>query len=435
MDPRTVLDHIRPLVLVLDRWGTITGGYGAAEGIAGIAPSEFVGRHALEFVADEHHDDVADIFLPGDIANFTTPTPFALAIIGPAGRATVDVIPRGCRDRAGELEWVVTMVPRTCSPAPLGVIDLLLDDAPLDVVVRALLTQVGASSEDPDAVGYALLRPLGERFEVIGARADAITAGLQTLADSGNDRLWRTIPNGETVERLAHELPPILRSAADTIGVESCHVSKLVVAGELECVLVVSMADHVCGALRGNTAITRRDQLRILAHALRRDLAHRALRSAALEDALTGLSNRGMFDRTLDGLIGCDATLLFIDLDYFKDINDRFGHAVGDDVLVEVSRRLQSACRPQDIVARIGGDEFAVLLLDTDEATALAVSDRLLTAIAAPLPEEIGPAAVSASVGFAHHANVGDPQELVEAADRAMLHGKRTGRARVVVAY
>ncbi len=434
MEPITVLANIRPLVLVLDRWGTISAAYGAADGVAGNTPADFVGRHALDFVAADHHDDVADIFLPGEMANITTPTPFPLTILGPSGSDVVDVIPRGWLDEAGELHWVVTLVPRSSRPSPLDVIDLMLDDAPLDVVVRALLTHLEATSEDAAASGYALLRPIGERFQLISDHDDGFGDGLHVLVDAGNHRLWRDLASGETIERLTEQLPAVLRTAGESSGIESCHVSKLAVDGELECVLVVAMRDRALGELRGNTTITRRDQLRILAHALRRDLAHRALRSAALEDSLTGLSNRGMFDHTLGGLVGRDATLLFIDLDYFKAINDQYGHAVGDEVLVEVADRLKSACRPQDIVARIGGDEFAVLLLDTDEATALAVSDRLLAAIAAPLPAELGPVSVSASVGFAHHAAVGDPQELVQAADRAMLHGKRTGRARVVIA-
>jgi len=183
----------------------------------------------------------------------------------------------------------------------------------------------------------------------------------------------------------------------------------------------------------GNVAINQRELVKTVRLAVRRDVDDRTLRAAALEDSLTGLSNRGRFDQLLSSFDGRDATLLFIDLDHFKSINDQFGHSVGDQVLIQVACRLRSACRPVDVIARIGGDEFAVLMTDTDEETARAISDRLLEAIARPLPDHLGPKSISASVGFAHQCSPTNPADLLHAADRAMLSGKRSGRAQIVV--
>ena len=434
MQAAQILDLVRPLILVIDRQGAVTAAYGAAEGVAGAMATEFVGRNVLEFVADEYRTDVADVFLRIDeVPVMTTPAPFSLAVVGPGGRETVDVIPRGFHvdEQSG---WVITVIPRSSSPAPLGVIDLMLDDAPLEVVVRALLTRLSSSIEDTVAAAHALLLSSAEQLQVVSPRRDPISEALQVTVDAGSDRLWHDVPSGETAEYTVEQLPAIVRTAAELAGMESCQVSKIVIDGELECVLIVFVTDHVVGGLRGNTAINRREQVRIITHAIRRDIADRGLRAAALEDALTGLSNRGMFDRALQSLDNLEATLLFIDLDHFKDVNDDFGHDVGDQVLIEVAHRLRESCRPNDVVARIGGDEFAVLLSETDESTALEVSERLLEAIMQPLPATLGPRQISASVGFARRSAGTDPHDLMQAADRAMLRGKRTGRAQVVVA-
>jgi diguanylate cyclase (GGDEF)-like protein len=429
-----VLAHVRPLILVIDQHGTISAAYGAAEGLAGHSTTDLVGRHATDFVADEYIADVAEIFLrENPIPVMNTPASFPLDIVGPAGRETVDVIPRGIIDDR-DAGWVVTLIPRSSSSAPLGVIDLMLDDAPIDVIVGALLAHLDSSVDDNAIAAYALLRTRHEHLSVLGLSRDALSEALQALIDSGNDRVWRAVPGGSTVEYLTEQLPRALRTVAEQEGMEACQVSTIVLDGELECALVVFVSDRLANGLRGNTAISRREHVRIIMHALRRDIADRKLQTAAHHDALTGLSNRGKFDDVLNDLGSKEATLLFIDLDRFKDVNDRFGHDVGDRVLVEIARRLRVACRPRDVVARIGGDEFAVLLTDIDEATALGIAERLLAAIGAPFAADLGPVSISASIGLARRTGPTDPYELMQAADRAMLHGKRTGRARLVVA-
>lgn len=437
MEALEVLAHIRPLVVVIDRQGTILDAFGSADGIVGYQPSELVGHHTLEFVAPADRPAVADIFAAGGVfPNPNTPSSFPVTLVGVDGATEIaDAIPRGYgTDGHGTDDggWVVTIVPRRTLPPTVNMLDLLIDDAPLAEIVRAMLRWISTERGTASSAS-ALLRPLTADAEVITPRRDRIAGALRILNDSGNDRLWRDVPGGETVELLVEQLPAVLRVAAELDGLQSCQVTNVTVDGVAACVLVVCSTDRVAAGLRGNAAINRREQVRILSHAIRRDDADRALRAAALKDALTGLSNRGMFDQVLDELDAHDATLLFIDLDHFKAINDEFGHDVGDQVLVEVAARLRAGCRPEDVVARIGGDEFVVLLVNTDEFTAFNVSQRLLDAIADPLPSGLGPASVSASVGFVRRVGHTDPQELLQAADRAMLHGKRTGRARLVI--
>ncbi|SOC45866.1 diguanylate cyclase/phosphodiesterase [Rhizobium subbaraonis] len=156
----------------------------------------------------------------------------------------------------------------------------------------------------------------------------------------------------------------------------------------------------------------------------------------AITDHLTGLLNRQGFESVLGSLITkADAeeqqlACLFLDLDRFKWINDNLGHAIGDQVLVEVAERLRNQLRFNDIVARLGGDEFAILLTAQDAIQlALDVSGRLCSALKEPIIINGSRLNVSASVGVAvypdHAANAGD---LLQKSDMAMYARKRNGK-------
>lgn len=156
------------------------------------------------------------------------------------------------------------------------------------------------------------------------------------------------------------------------------------------------------------------------------------LRHAAQHDALTGLANRAQFDERLRQAMsrsarrGSRVGLLMLDLDDFKTVNDRFGHLAGDAVLRDVADRLRSCTRPEDTVARIGGDEFVVLLEDQEDDVSR-VADR----IAASLRIPVDSTEVTASVGYAVIHGAVDPDHLLRAADASMYAAKRTGRATV----
>ena len=122
--------------------------------------------------------------------------------------------------------------------------------------------------------------------------------------------------------------------------------------------------------------------------------------------------------------------VLFIDLDHFKNINDTLGHAVGDELLRHVARRIQKALRASDTLSRTGGDEFIVLLPELREATdAARVAEEILANLVEPLNLNEHQVVISASVGIAIFPNDGDsPKRLIQCADMAMYHSKECGR-------
>lgn len=168
---------------------------------------------------------------------------------------------------------------------------------------------------------------------------------------------------------------------------------------------------------------------------------HDALAYRALHDPLTGLVNRvALMDRLSQALIALERRpgwvgVLFIDLDGFKAINDTLGHEAGDEVLMEVARRLSASARKTDTVARLGGDELVVLCGELRECQYVsAVARRVLAAIRAPLTGAGAGQPLSASVGTACTAEPGlDPAELLQRADLAMYAAKRGGGDRHAV--
>lgn len=158
-------------------------------------------------------------------------------------------------------------------------------------------------------------------------------------------------------------------------------------------------------------------------------------------DPLTRLANRHGFDEAVSHLFDGDQgddrghAVLFCDLDNFKTINDQFGHAVGDQVLAAAAARVQSGIRTEDTAARIGGDEFVILLRGVSEpAVATAVADQLRAAVSQPIRNLDNPALrVTMSIGVAISDPGSDPRTVLREADDALYRAKSTGRDRVVV--
>lgn len=187
------------------------------------------------------------------------------------------------------------------------------------------------------------------------------------------------------------------------------------------------------------------DEIDHLAHALNALVAEiesqvRSIAYDADHDALTGLGNRRFLIRTLQDALDALASrtvppscMLLIDLDEFKLINDHLGHALGDHALCMVARRLKTALRTDDTVVRIGGDEFAVWLPNTDQPTALEIARQLCAMIATPFPQADGVSSVTASIGIAPLYRELTPTALLRNADLAMYEAKRRGKNQAVV--
>jgi len=177
--------------------------------------------------------------------------------------------------------------------------------------------------------------------------------------------------------------------------------------------------------------------------ALRTKLYQDLLAERAHVDALTGLGNRAAFDTQLKREIGAFArygrqvSLILIDLDHFKQVNDQFGHPVGDRALQVVAGALVGMVRSADAVCRYGGEELALILTDTGVGGARALAERVRRRIERlELRHEGTLVPLSASLGVASIEDLGEPTEtsLVEAADAALYEAKRGGRNRVGVA-
>jgi len=152
----------------------------------------------------------------------------------------------------------------------------------------------------------------------------------------------------------------------------------------------------------------------------------------AYRDTLTGLPNRSLFNDQLSQAIdracraGTRLTVLMMDLDRFKYVNDTLGHSVGDHVLQEVATRIERLLESKDAVARLGGDEFAVVLEEASETEAVSIAQRLLVALEEPIDYEGQPLDVGGSIGIAHHPQHGaDAETLLRNADIAMYVAKR----------
>lgn len=258
-------------------------------------------------------------------------------------------------------------------------------------------------------VGDVLARA-GNRFRLVPR--NGVKAGLRGLG--------RRLPGGRILLNLSFGIDLI--SAVRDLALTDADFAATDLAMEL---LYLAEA---------NAAVTR--ELRGLN--LRLEGARVAAEEEAMTDPLTGLRNRRAVDLVLERM--CTARgnfgLLHMDLDYFKAVNDTLGHAAGDFVLETVGRILREQLRAEDCAARIGGDEFVVIVAGRSDAKTLqAIAERIIARICQPMEYEGQIARVSASIGIARSSDMllPEPAQLLAAADRALYAAKHAGRGRAVL--
>lgn len=275
----------------------------------------------------------------------------------------------------------------------------------------------------------------------------AISPALRVLEVRPKGEELRVVAAGGDLPRVPESLPGSVVSSAhgDPSSREVTDAAAIAiatgVAGEWACVCVPSAGDEewtflVGGPRRviGCGLMSVRSVVDLATLALENSMAHEQLALRARTDALTGILNRPAFTEALVTALATErevpVSVLFVDLNDFKAINDRLGHRVGDWVLRETATRLREITRPHDACARLGGDEFAVLITGVDPQLTAAIAERASAALSRPLwiGEQVYP--INASVGRATAMPGTDADELLHQADLAMYAEKARLRGR-----
>lgn len=267
-----------------------------------------------------------------------------------------------------------------------------------------------------------------------------LAGGTDPLEGSVAARL--RVPKGAaTTVEYAHTADAELASAMKASRLASLSVTPLVVDDERLGVLVCSFGRRT--AFDDEFSELQQALSRQAAQTLVRVRLQRRLAFLALHDQLTGAANRQLLEQSLDEAIGAAArrgeplSVLFLDLDDFKSINDAFGHAVGDIVLVELAARLRDGVRAGDVVGRIGGDEFVVICPSAEGEAAVSVAERILATAGNPLHAAGAEISISVSIGVSLYRPDADPrptaEQMLVRADGAMYRSKRAGKRRATV--
>nr|WP_297424459.1 EAL domain-containing protein [uncultured Actinotalea sp.] len=322
------------------------------------------------------------------------------------------------------------------------------------------LAQDLASAEDEHAVAEVLAEALpvvvgcrsasvmlweAGRLRVVAAAGqapDRRAALLGTvMPEDASPELSRLLTRREVLVVDPETATPLIADVLRSIGASVTLVAPIVAGETMLGLVTASWSEPVTrGDLDAEVTVRATSVAAQAATALSKARLLGTVRHQAHHDALTGLPNRVLFTRHLDGTLrearpAEGTAVLFCDLDRFKAVNDDHGHAAGDELLRQVAARLRGVFRPGDVVGRLSGDEFAVVLADVDEATALAVAGRVVEALDQPFRVEGREQRVTVSVGVAlHEGTDGRGDRLLAAADAAMYEAKQRGRNQVAVA-
>jgi diguanylate cyclase (GGDEF)-like protein len=436
VDSDRILDALRPLVLVVDATGTILDARGGFGGFFGWHPTELAGSSVFRFVAPHQAGELTSFFVESaeQLAEvLSLPLPFRVAFLGADGSEhSVDVIHTGGRDHDGEVHWVVALVPVELQASVSRSIEAEMAGEPRARVKELLTEELLVENLRYSSRWFLVDLNSPSGVTVTTARGDdrTMARALEVEIRHCGWRPWAGV-TAALAPLTRDELPDGPKAIAvqrrwRRVSVAPVHLDGALVAAYL---LFGKVPDgYDVSEVDSNVVSRVRRLVEATALLIARWQDQDRLVTAATRDPLTGLANRDAF---ADALADCaaEAILLYIDVDRFKAVNDRHGHGVGDRVLVEVARRIVAACRPNDVVARFGGDEFVVLLNAVDVQHGTRIGQRIVHSVAAPLADSDGLEGVTVSIGLAPVVR-GD--DAVQAADVAMLEAKRAGRARLI---
>jgi diguanylate cyclase (GGDEF)-like protein len=340
--------------------------------------------------------------------------------------------------------WLVAMATAICS----AVNERELRRRRFDLEALAALAAQLESTADGDAMGRLLLDHLADTFSFPRAAVVGTSTAGPTLIASRGCAVPGTAPGTEGCAivdevrrsretRLVSELDPAADGWLRELLPGARNLALLPMSADGRC-LAVLVVEH---SMTSGSRIERRVLSMVERFASHTALAIanawlvRDLRLMAATDPLTEIANRRTFEATLSqdvaraSRVGEQVSLVLVDVDHFKKVNDTHGHQRGDEVLCQVARTLASECRLGDTVARYGGEEFVMILFGCGAQDALSVADRMRRLIG----ESVTAARLTASAGVATFpSDARDPSNLIEAADRALYAAKRSGRNRVV---
>lgn len=432
-DFRVMAEHAIFPVALIDGEGTVRWVSASVERFFGWHPATLVGRGLDSIVAPESLSDAYAAFNAIDEAFEIAPwggVGLPLRIMHADGSTIACEVSAITTKRTG-LPWYVVYIRRAGYEQALDLaIEAMAEGAaPGDVLARlvGLLEQMVPGSVV--AIGDQWS---GTGFGVVAGRVAPLLVAEPTAP-------WvEALATGVDVVRELDELSAPVAALARAHGFAACWVHPVTVPGDLDPIAAIVLWRTRSGRPAPFTWTTVCRVGQLLRLTLQWDRSHSTLQYAATHDPLTGLANRQAFLDRLDGVArqaGDQTAVLYVDLDHFKPVNDHLGHPVGDRVLEIVANRLREALRPGDLVARFGGDEFAVLCERLASADAVeTVATRLREVVRRPVTPLAGSSyevCLDASIGIAHVGNASTDRVLTHA-DDAMRAAKTAGRGRWV---
>jgi len=415
------LAHSSDLLIVADAGLVIQFASRGALDLLGYEPAQVVGRNGIDFL---HPDDVS-------------------LFAAVAAKATQGYVPRSAisyrlrhsdgsyvslelaggpvlaEDRAQSF-WLVGRRPER-SEIYAEVLHRLLAEEPLATALhnvgQAMIPEVGSK------FGITLWSP-GEPVISVGHQLPDLLTGAEPRPGSPWDQARRTgLPQ---LSMGLSGLDPEISSVAESEQLSNVTV---IPASGLDGTVVATITHWTPpGYPHPDASSEMLDRTRELVEAairLRQQVEQLKLRAAT--DPLTGLANRRAIDDAMEQMDSTiESSVIYLDLDGFKQVNDTHGHAMGDEVLRVVGKRIQSLVRADDLVARLGGDEFAILCAHCGRQDAARLSSRILEALRDPIVLQGVTLKVSASIGMS--TSLGIDQEAFRQADQALYRAKHAGR-------
>lgn len=423
-DPAVILEETPCVLVLVSPDGTITWTNSLVETVGGFTPGEMVGTNMLDYVdADWHPESLASIGYAMSNPGIQLPTMLRMRTKD-GGTVIVEATANNQLEHP-ELGGMLASL-RVCDEQVL--VDQVLESVAADddlADTLALLHPVGAADTLRSATAVVLLAEDGTVLDVHAASPEI----ADLVAIDGPGSPWRVAADlAEPAFADVADLPTPLSDAARVAGFEACWAYPVLrpSRGGVAAVFVLWRAEPGAEPEPNVTMLTRR-LLRLTGLLLERHELARHLRHAATHDQLTGLANRTAFFEAVEQMLasGSGTGVLYLDLDGFKPVNDRFGHGRGDQLLSRVAGRLLGTARPEDVVARLGGDEFAMACPGAGPVELVAVADRLLDVLTRPIQIGDQEHRVGVTIGLAAaRAGEGDADEVVARADQALVSAK-----------